>query len=92
MYADKAVEFLFSLFLKLLLWFLYLVLNSFEVDPMYSIPPMEALYTTHEDLHLLGKMHSFLQLHGGVSFPSVLSLIFFWLCALIMDAMFAVQL
>ena len=56
------------------MWFLYLVLNSLEVDPMYSTFSVEALYTTHDDLHLFGRMHSFLQLHGSAAFSPAPSL------------------
>ena len=81
-----------SLILKLLLWFLNLVLNSLDVDPRYSTLSVDAFYITHEDLHLLGKIYSFRQLQGSVVCSLAFSFSIFWLCVLITDAMFAVQL
>ena len=71
MYLLKAVEFLFSTLVKVVLWLLYLVLNVPSVRPMYdSIFPSFSLvtvawYIRELVLHFPGSGHWFLsrQLH-----------------------------
>ena len=76
-YWDRAVLFFLVSDLKLCVWLLYLVLNSFSVEPMYSACAVDALYTTQGVRHLLGMGHFSLslQLHGRIGSFSLVELI-----------------